>query len=41
MFGIWNGFFKDHFDELPGALTPVLAELAFVLQFLLRFFFKK
>jgi hypothetical protein len=41
MFGIWDGFFKDHFEELPRALTDVLVELAFVLHFLLRFFFKK
>ena len=41
MIGIWDGFFKDHFDELPGAATDVLVELAFVLHFLLTIFFKK
>ena len=41
MIGIWDGFFKDHFDELLPASTDVLVELAFVLHFLLKIFFKK
>ena len=41
MIGIWDGFFKDHFDELLPASTDVLVELAFVLHFLLTIFFKK
>src|ERR1700693_2850121 len=41
MIGIWDGFFKDHFDELLPASTAVLVELAFVLHFLLTIFFKK
>lgn len=40
IFGIWDGFFKDHFDELPGGLTDLGVELAFILHWLLTKFFK-
>ena len=40
MIGIWDGFFKDHFDELPGCLKDLLVELAFFLHFLLMIIFK-
>ncbi len=41
MIGIWDGFFKDHFDELPGAVKDLVVELAFVLHFFPTIFFKK